>query len=50
LALGVVLAKGHVTAAEARELLRFVAPLGCSDHDFQRLTAEVSRWIPPLGE
>jgi hypothetical protein len=49
-AIGVVLAKGHVAAAEARELLRYVAVLGCSDADFHRLTAEVSRWIPPLDD
>jgi hypothetical protein len=44
--LSVVLAKGHVTGAEASALRRFADALGVSRDDFKRLTASVARWFP----
>ena len=44
--LSVVLAKGHVTQAEASALWRFADALGVSRDDFRRLTASVSKWFP----
>jgi hypothetical protein len=48
--IAVVLAKGHVAEAEARELLRFAVALGCSVDDVRRMSAHLVPFLAALDE
>jgi hypothetical protein len=43
--LAVVLAKGYVSEAEAREILRFAAALGCSIDEVRARCSAVAPWL-----
>jgi hypothetical protein len=47
-AIAVVLAKGYVSEAEARELLRFAAALGCPRDEVRRLSAHAAPFLGVL--
>lgn len=49
-AIAVVLAKGHVSEAEARELLRVAAALGCSADDVRRMSPHLAPFLAALDE
>lgn len=44
--ISIMLAKGHVTEAEADRLWRFAEALGLSAEEFRALTAAVAPWFP----
>jgi hypothetical protein len=46
--LAVVLAKGYVSEAEARELVRFATALGCSIEEVRKLSADVAPFLSAL--
>lgn len=46
--ISVVLAKGYVAEAEARELVRFATALGCSVDEVRRLSAETAPFLSAL--
>ena len=46
----VVLAKGHVSEEEARELLRFAVALGCSVDDVRRMSEHLTPFLAALDE
>jgi len=46
----VVLAKGHVSEEEARELLRFAVALGCSVDDVRRMSAHLTPFLAALED
>ena len=48
--IAVVLAKGHVSEAEARELLRFAAALGCSADDVRGMSPHLAPFLAALDE
>lgn len=43
--LAVVLAKGYVSEAEAKEILRFAAALGCSQDEVRARCSRVAPWL-----
>jgi hypothetical protein len=46
--IAVVLAKGYVSEAEARELVRFATALGCSIEEVRKLSADAAPFLPDL--
>jgi hypothetical protein len=48
--IAVVLAKGHVSEEEARELLKFAVALGCSVDDVRRMSAHLAPFLAALDE
>lgn len=46
--IAVVLAKGYVAEAEARELVRFATALGCSIEEIRRLSADTAPFLSAL--
>ncbi|HWO18280.1 MAG TPA: hypothetical protein VNO30_05875 [Kofleriaceae bacterium] len=48
--IAVVLAKGHVSEAEARELLRFAVALGCSVDDVRKMSVHLTPFLAALDE
>ena len=48
--IAVVLAKGHVSEEEARELLRFGVALGCSVDDVRKMSAHLAPFLAALDE
>jgi hypothetical protein len=48
--IAVVLAKGHVSEEEARELLRFAMALGCSVDDVRNMSAHLVPFLAALDE
>ena len=46
--IAVVLAKGYVAEAEARELVRFATALGCSLDEVRRLSADTAPFLSAL--
>lgn len=46
--IAVVLAKGHVSEEEARELLKFAAALGCSVDDVRRMSDHLAPFLAAL--
>lgn len=46
--IAVVLAKGYVAEAEARELVRFATALGCSVEEVRKLSAETAPFLSAL--
>jgi hypothetical protein len=48
--IAVVLAKGHVSEEEARELLRFAVALGCSVDDVRGMSAHLAPFLAALDE
>jgi hypothetical protein len=47
-AISVVLAKGYVSEAEARELVRFATALGCSVDEVRKLSAHAAPFLAAL--
>ena len=47
-AISVVLAKGYVAEAEARELVRFATALGCTVEEVRKLSAETAPFLSAL--
>lgn len=47
-AISVVLAKGYVAEAEARELVRFATALGCTVDEVRKLSAETAPFLSAL--
>ena len=43
--IAVVLAKGYVSEAEAREILRFASALGCSLEEVRAMCSRVAPWL-----
>lgn len=43
--IAVVLAKGYVSEAEAREIVRFAAALGCSLDEVRAMCSRVAPWL-----
>ena len=43
--IAVVLAKGYVSEAEAREILRFASALGCSLDEVRAMCSRVAPWL-----
>jgi len=48
--IAVVLAKGYVSEAEARELARFATTLGCSIEEVRKMSAHVAPFLSALEE
>ena len=48
--IAVVLAKGYVSEAEARELVRFAVALGCSVDDVRRMSVHLTPFLAALDE
>lgn len=46
--IAVVLAKGYVSEAEARELVRFATALGCSIDEIRKLSADAAPFLAAL--
>ena len=46
--IAVVLAKGYVAEAEARELVRFATALGCTVDEIRTLSAETAPFLSAL--
>jgi hypothetical protein len=46
--LAVVLAKGYVSEAEARQIVRFASALGCSVDDIRAMCGRVAPWLASL--
>ena len=46
--IAVVLAKGYVSEAEARELVRFATALGCSVDEIRKLSADAAPFLAAL--
>jgi hypothetical protein len=43
--IAVVLAKGYVSEAEAREIVRFASALGCSLDEVRAMCSRVAPWL-----
>ena len=48
--IAVVLAKGYVSEAEAREIVRFASALGCSRDEIRALCHRAAPWLGAVGD